>query len=282
MRSRGSSDGAPPATTASMPSSSAGEQPVGALVRRMQAARHLLLLLDYDGTLVPFASTPELAMPDDALVHLLRALAARPRTQVHIVSGRRRETLERWLGHLSIGLHAEHGFCTRPLGGPWIVPQQPRLDWRGRVRAILEQFAARTPGSLVEEKTAGLAWHYRMADAVLGPARADELHRHLSELFRDHPVDILAGKKVIEVRPRGVHKGSIVTPLLQSLAPGTLLVAMGDDRTDEDLFAAMPADAITIHVGADPSRASARLASPQEARRMLAALLDEPPTPASA
>jgi trehalose 6-phosphate synthase/phosphatase len=60
----------------------------------------LFLLLDYDGTLVPFAPTPDLAEPDDKLILLLQELAARPLTEVHMVSGRSRETLERWLGAL--------------------------------------------------------------------------------------------------------------------------------------------------------------------------------------
>ena len=59
------------------------------------------MLLDYDGTLVPFTATPELARPDAALMRLLRSLASRPDTEVHIVSGRSREALEQWVGELA-------------------------------------------------------------------------------------------------------------------------------------------------------------------------------------
>ena len=78
---------------------------VGTLAARLQAAPGLFLLLDYDGTLVPFAPTPDLAEPDDELILLLQELAARPLTEVHVVSGRSRETLERWLGALPIAPH---------------------------------------------------------------------------------------------------------------------------------------------------------------------------------
>ena len=89
-------------------------------------------------------------------------LAGRPGTEVHVVSGRTRETLEAWLGALPIGLHAEHGLWSRPLGAPdWIAPDLPAAGWQPAVLAILQDFAARTPGSLVEEKTASVAWHYR-------------------------------------------------------------------------------------------------------------------------
>lgn len=100
-----------------MPSSDSVE----ALAARLESAAFLALLLDYDGTLVPFAPTPELAVPDDELLGLLRDLSARPGTETHIVSGRPAETLEQWLGALSIGLHAEHGFSSRAPGGTvWV------------------------------------------------------------------------------------------------------------------------------------------------------------------
>ena len=242
---------------------------------RLRAADHLVLLLDYDGTLVPFAGTPDLAVPDPELLSLLRGLATRPRTDVHIVSGRRRETLERWLGSLPVGLHAEHGSYSRPPGArEWAASGEPPTDWREPVLAILNDFAARTPGSLVEEKTASVAWHFRRADPEYGALQANELTLHLAALLSHAPVEILSGEKVVEVRPHGAHKGRIVGPFVGGMAPGAVLVAMGDDRTDEDLFAAVPAGAVSIHVGPGASAAPLRLASPDDARAFLRGLLE--------
>ncbi len=244
-----------------------------AAIERLRAAFHLLLLLDYDGTLVPHASVPELATPDGALVDLLRALAARPRTAVHVVSGRTRDSLERWLGRLPIGLHADHGFWSRPAGAStWVARPQPPMEWRERALEILEQVAARTPGSLVEQKTVSLAWHYRMADPEFGATQANELRLHLTEVLSNLPVEIVGGDKVIEVRPHGVNKGVIVPPLLAEMPPGTAIGAMGNDPTDEDLFAALPPEAITVHVGTGGSRAQVRVPSVAAARRLLAAI----------
>ncbi|HLK10017.1 MAG TPA: bifunctional alpha,alpha-trehalose-phosphate synthase (UDP-forming)/trehalose-phosphatase [Candidatus Binatia bacterium] len=248
---------------------------VARLVGRMRAAERLVLLLDYDGTLVPFAGVPDLATPDEALLSLLRALAARPRTEVHVVSGRSRETMERWLGALPVGLHAEHGFWSRRPGGLWTAPPVPTMEWRERVLAILEHFAARTPGSLVEEKTVSLAWHYRMTEPEFGTRQANELRLHLTELLSNAPVEILPGEKVVEVRPHGMHKGAIVAPILAQASPGTLAVAVGDDRTDEDLFAALPPGALAIHVGPAASRASVRLGGVAEVRRLLRAVVGD-------
>jgi trehalose 6-phosphate synthase/phosphatase len=248
---------------------------VRAAVERACAAPRLVLLLDYDGTLVPFAPTPDLAPPDGALLELLRRLAGAPGAEVHVVSGRKRAALDRWLGPLPISLHAEHGLWSRLRGGAWAAVEiAGGTAWREPVRAILRDFAERTPGSLVEEKTAGFAWHFRAADPEFGSAQAKELSLQLAALLANVPVEILPGDRVLEVRPHGVDKGIVAAQVLRRAAHGTLVLAMGDDRTDEDLFAALPDASIAIHVGPAPSRAPLRLADEASARAVLAAIAE--------
>jgi trehalose 6-phosphate synthase/phosphatase len=243
------------------------------LVAELGEAAHRVLMLDYDGTLAPYAPLPSDAAPDEALLALLAALAASPGTDVHVVSGRDEASLEAWLGHLPVTLHAEHGFATRaPGAAAWSQPALLATDWRAPVSQILEDFRRRTPGSLVEIKRAGMAWHYRMADAEFGPLQAKELHLHLTEMLSNLPVEVLLGNKVIEVRPHGFGKGSIVAALLRDAPPGAAFLAMGDDSTDEQMFAALPRSAVTIRVGSGPSRAGLRIADVAEARAFLSRL----------
>jgi trehalose 6-phosphate synthase/phosphatase len=257
-----------------MPSSRAVE----ALAARLQAASVLFLLLDYDGTLIPFAPTPDLAEPDAELISLLHALAGRPLTEVHVVSGRTRETLDRWLGALPIGLHAEHGYCSRaPGASTWSTGVVPPQDWRDVVLALMRAFAARTPGALVEEKSVGVAWHYRLADPEPAARQARALKLELARRLGPAPVEILEGAKVIEVLARGVHKGRLVPSFVARAPAGALLVAVGDDRTDEDLFAALPEGALAVHVGPEPSRASIRLDGVPEVRALLRAVVAAAP-----
>jgi trehalose 6-phosphate synthase/phosphatase len=252
----------------------------GASARRELASRlattdALLLLLDYDGTLVPFTPTPELARPDRDLLNLLRALAARPDTEVHLVSGRPQNTLQEWVGDLPIWLHAEHGFLSRdPATRQWVPAAELGGGWREPVLAMLREITQRTPGSLVEVKAAALAWHYRMADQETGARRANELRLHLNQVLSNQPVEILAGNRVIEIRPYGVHKGRIVPPLSPERQAATTIVAVGDDRTDEDLFAALPPEAITIRVGPGVTRARFRLDGVAGVRDLLRSLLE--------
>jgi trehalose 6-phosphate synthase/phosphatase len=238
---------------------------------RLRAAAFLVLLLDYDGTLVPFADTPDLGAPDIGVLSLLNRLARRARTETHVVSGRPWQPLGKWLDVLPVWLHAEHGGWSRTPDGAWTAVPLPALEWREPARRILTDFVACTPGALVEEKTYGLVWHYRMADAAHGLAQASALKRHLAAALDGAPMEILDGAKVVELRPQGHHKGRVVPPILGRVPRGSVLAALGDDRTDEDLFAALPPGAVAIHVGEAASRAGLRLPSVAAARACLEA-----------
>jgi trehalose 6-phosphate synthase/phosphatase len=258
------------------PAGPASAAVVEALAPRLREAPALLLLLDYDGTLVPFAPTPELAQPDDELLRLLLRLAVRPSTEIHVVSGRPGEILERWLGVLPIGLHAEHGFSYRaPGAATWVTGSLPTQEWRSATLALMRAAAAQTPGAFVEEKCAGVAWHYRLAEAALGDSQARALVHDLRRVADHAPIEILHGAKVVEVLTRGVHKGCLVPAVVARAPVGALVVAIGDDRTDEDLFAALPRGALAIHVGAEPTGAPIRLGGVTDVRALLHAVADD-------
>jgi trehalose 6-phosphate synthase/phosphatase len=237
----------------------------------LRAAPKRVLILDYDGTLVPFAALPDLAFPDDELRGLLAALAGDPGNALHVLSGRSRGSLDAWLGDLPIGLHAEHGFWSRWPGGPWETARPAPLTALAPIDAILSDIARRTPGSFIERKGASLAWHYRMAEPLLATRRLDETRRRIEPALAAD-LELLEGNKVIEVRARGADKRACATRIL-ARADGAAAFAIGDDRTDEDLFAALPADAITVRVGAGASRARFRIDGPDDARTLLRGLL---------
>lgn len=185
------------------------------------------------------------------------------------MSGRKRSTLEKWFGALPVGLHAEHGFWSRLSGGDWTGMQPQDVRWRKPALEILRDFTGRTPGALIEEKTAGLAWHYRAADPEFGAAQARELAVHLSALLTNAPVEILQGDLVLELRPHGIDKGRIARMLLDRPPGEVLAFAAGDDRTDEDLFAALPEGSIAVHVGPAESQAALRVADVAAMRALL-------------
>ncbi|HEX3983841.1 MAG TPA: bifunctional alpha,alpha-trehalose-phosphate synthase (UDP-forming)/trehalose-phosphatase, partial [Acidisoma sp.] len=107
------------------------------MLRHYRAAASRTLLLDYDGTLVPFSPVPKQATPDIELLDLLQALGSDPANQVTIISGRPRSTLEEWVGHLPISLIAEHGVWLRNRGEDWRMLKTMTTEWKDRVRPIL-------------------------------------------------------------------------------------------------------------------------------------------------
>ncbi|WP_394844431.1 bifunctional alpha,alpha-trehalose-phosphate synthase (UDP-forming)/trehalose-phosphatase [Pendulispora brunnea] len=243
------------------------------LVERIREAPSLALLLDYDGTLAPIERVPELAAPTKEVKALLASLTHRSRpTDVNVVSGRTRESLEEWLGDLPISMYAEHGAWGRERGQSWVPMRELNSEWKNSLRTILNDFTDRTPGSRIEEKWASIAWHYRMADAEFGPLQARELATYLTDILSNAPVEVIHGHKVVEIRQQGIHKGIIVDRVLERAQPAFVL-AIGDDRTDEDMFRALPPSGVAIHVGKGRSAATYRLADPAAVASLLRALI---------
>lgn len=252
----------------------------GELRRALEAAanaRELFCFLDYDGTLAPIAPRPELAKPLPGMETILARLVRLPHTSVAVVSGRKVADLVSFLpidGLFYVGLHGAE-FRT-PEGQLLRAPIPPEAEellqhWRGK----LESLATLFPGVWIEDKGAALACHYRQAGA--------ETVRQLGQLLEEFaaalqapsvPIEILHGNCVWELRPKGIDKGRAVLWLLRTYRPAALPLYAGDDQTDEDAFAQLPEEAITIRVGLldVPSKARYRVISPHELAEFLGML----------
>lgn len=231
-------------------------------------ARNRLILLDYDGTLVPLASTPVEAMPDEELMSLLNDLASDERNTIALISGRDRFTIEALFSAKGIHLVAEHGAWCRMSDADWEADPSIRSDWKPGITEVLERYVKTLPGSLVEEKEYSVAWHYRKADPEAGQEMKRELVYELLDLIANNPLQVVEGSKVVEIRNSGVDKGSAVTNMF-SLEDYDFILAMGDDRTDEDMFAALPESAHTIKVGIQGTEARHAVGDQRSARRLL-------------
>ena len=244
------------------------ERDQAALVRAYRAARRRLFLLDYDGTLIPFPADIEAAAPGAGLRRRLEALAADPANAVTIVSGRDRRALETWLGDLPLGLVGEHGAWRRDPGGAWTPAPEARGDWIAAVHPVLAAAAAALPRSVLEVKERSLSWHFRNADPEAAAARVAETVRALRTRLGTRGPEVVEGTGVVEIRNRDVHKGAAASRWV-ARESWDFLLAAGDDRTDEDLFAALPSAAWTVKVGAGATGARCRLPDPAALRRLL-------------
>jgi trehalose 6-phosphate synthase/phosphatase len=229
-----------------------------------------LLLLDYDGTLREYEPTPQAASPTPAIRELLSQLTAQPATTVIINSGRDCDTLDAWFGDLPVGFTADHGLFHKQSGGEW-QPTIPMDDvWKKQVRAIMARASLQVPGSLIEEK-GSLVWHYRQAEPEAAERVADELGKQLAVLAGRYHLVVMPGNKIVEVRYRGADKGKAAAYWLKQ-QPWDFVLAAGDDRTDEDMLAAMPDSAFTIRVGGGHTVARHAVTGPAEFRALLSQL----------
>lgn len=235
------------------------------------ASSSRLIFLDYDGTLQRFYNNPQAAGPDDELYGILDNIAKNKKNNLVLISGRDKKTFDRWFGNRNYTLIAEHGAWLKQAGKDWVERKPVHSDWKKNILPVLESYVDRTPGSLIEEKTYSLVWHYRKADIELGALRALELTHHISNLLINQDLEILEGKKVIEIKVSGINKGTAASEFLHS-NQSDFIMAIGDDWTDEFLFKELPQDSHTIKVGSDNSAAKFYLNNYKEVRSFLTEL----------
>jgi trehalose 6-phosphate synthase/phosphatase len=217
---------------------------------------------------VTFAARPEQAAPDEELKRLLRSLSRQANSHVVVISGRTRKTLEDWLGELDIGLIVEHGAWIKERGRAWILLEPAQDAWKKEVKEVLIQYVDRTPGASLEEKDYSLALHYRKVDAEIAPLRMREVKEDLLTIASELNLEVLEGDKVLEVRNPGINKGRAALRLLSG-KDWDFILAVGDDRTDEDLFSVLPDSAYSIKVGVGPTRARYNLDNVAAVRSLL-------------
>jgi len=250
-----------------------GASAIEKLIKNYISSKNRLIILDYDGTLVPFTDLPEKAKPGDELLKIVRELADHPGTELVIISGRDKDTLQKWFGKIDIGLVAEHGAMFRNKSSKWEMIEPLSQKWKKEIFPIMEFYVDRTPGSFIEEKEFSLVWHYRKTDTKFGEMRARELVETISYLIANMNLQLLEGSKVVEVKNSEINKGRAALHWIEK-NKADFILAVGDDWTDEDIFSVLPDWAYSIKVGHGSSVAKFRIKSPMEVRQLLKAILE--------
>ncbi len=228
------------------------------IIQRLKAQRPVIFL-DYDGTLTPIVSRPDLATLSAEMRETVAALAAR--CPVAIVSGRDRADV-RNLVQLDTVLYAgSHGFDISGPEGLQMQHQQgadflPILD---QAEALLQQKLKTIPAAFIERKKFSIAVHFRS----VAPRHAEQIESVVDAVLASQPQLRKGwGKKVFELQPRiDWDKGKAVRWLLDALGLNTsdvLPLYIGDDVTDEDAFRTLAERGITIVVSETPRRSAAR------------------------
>jgi trehalose-phosphatase len=239
-----------------------------------RAGHQLALLFDYDGTLVPLASHPDLAILNPTTRRLLEELGRLPRVSVGIISGRALDDLEGLVGLTDLCYAGVSGLDMNLRGTRIHHPQA--VEAVTHVRHVVEQLEAvlaRFPGAWIENKHIGLTVHVRQ----LAPERIPPFRARVRQVVEEvsAPLRIVDGPLALEITPAGgCHKGSAVRTIIQNLGPlQSLCLYAGDEANDVEAFEEVAArGGMTIGVGPQaPASAQLRINTPRD----LAAFLDD-------
>ena len=239
--------------------------------QHLPRAPHLVIALDLDGTLIPFAPTPAEAHLDAASTAVLARLVALPGVTLGVISGRPRALVDELVTAFpQIAIAAEHG-AWRYAGGAWeaALPAIPYLD---EIADALVALAARHGGALVERKACSVCLHWRMVAADERAALSIAAETLVDEWLEIHAdLERLPGVLALEVRHTAAHKGSALAWLRERAPAGAPVLAIGDDLTDEDMFVSLRAQDVGVLVSEQPRRTQAglRLPSPAAVHRFL-------------
>ncbi|WP_432381011.1 trehalose-phosphatase [Duganella sp. P38] len=227
--------------------------------------RDCALFLDFDGTLVDLAPSPEAVVVALGLTQLLAAVAAQLDGRLAIVSGRPVAQIDAMLAPLTLAAAGVHGAERRDANGVWHYASAPSLD---PALLHLRPLVASHDGLLLEEKRGALALHYRLAPAL----EAACMQAMRAAQAACPGTVLLHGKMVLELKPAGIDKGAVLAAFLQEPPfKGHRPLFFGDDTTDEAaIIYAQQVGGIGVKVGAGASAAHHRVAEPQALHALLA------------
>jgi len=210
----------------------AAELPLPPDLGRLISTAPIALFLDFDGTLVDIAATPDAIDVPSGLADRLAKLSAQLGGRLALVSGRAIEDLELHLGELAFACAGSHGAARRGASGQWLGPGPTPIP--ALVVAEVAAFAEAS-GALHEPKAHGVALHSRIA-----PQLEQRCSEFMAQLAARHHLDVKRGKLVAELVQPGTNKGAAVRAFMaENPFKGARPILVGDDVTDEDGFAAV-------------------------------------------
>lgn len=242
------------------------------LKEKVSLKKKKLVFLDFDGTLVSIAESPDAVKLEPKTRAILETLCADRRTQLVIVSGRPLKELRRFLRLKNAILVGNHGLEIQGKGVALPRNAKKARKLRHLISLMTIKFKrvfASFPGAWVEDKRYTISVHFRKLERGQYVV-FDELIRFFMKEYGRYPITWVRGKKVIEIRPSIYWgKGDTVTHLIKRF-PGAVPVAIGDDRMDEDMFKALKGRGISVRVGYSRSSAAEYyLSSPNDVKLFL-------------
>jgi trehalose 6-phosphate phosphatase len=232
------------------------------------------VLLDIDGTLLDLAPTPGEVWVPPGLATTLKRLHEKTAGALALVSGRSLNDIDLIFAPEQFPAIGGHGAELRiTVDCEVAVTRAPPMDKELKLR--LAAIAKLSPGILLEDKGYSLALHYRLAPHA-EKAIYDAVSLIKAEL-PNAPIEVMPGKCVCEIKHPGFSKASAVIELM-SYEPfkGRQPIFVGDDVTDESVFAVMPdLGGRAFSVGRRAKNVADHFDEPRDVRAWLARLIND-------
>ncbi|MBU4589499.1 MAG: trehalose-phosphatase [Candidatus Omnitrophica bacterium] len=239
---------------------------------KIRKSRRVCLFFDYDGTLTPIVSRPELARISPRVKNLIRKLRKNPKFIIAIISGRSLKNVKNMVGVKGLIYAGNHGLEIEEIGREILKPKGASTkNLLNKIELHLKKELRHIKGVIVEDKGCTLSIHFRLVSSRKKGLVKKIFARIVKPYVISKKIRISAGKMVLEVRP-GIDwdKGKAVQYLL-GRHKKALPVYLGDDVTDRDAFRAIKRRGVSIFVGRPKKaiKADYFLKSPREVERFI-------------
>jgi trehalose 6-phosphate synthase/phosphatase len=204
-------------------------------------SKNRALFFDVEGTLLTYFKEKETYMPSHKVLAALEDLCSDPKNTVMTITGRERATQNKWFGTVpGLSLAAEYGAFVKHRTEDWQCTHPVPGTWKELAKKVIESHVERIEGAYVTCKETSVIFDYREADALFGQWQAKDIVSHLERLLHDHECQVVSGEGFVEVRPRGIDKGTTLYRTLkdvhQNKGPVDFVFTIGDDESDEKMF----------------------------------------------
>ncbi len=246
--------------------------------------KKILLFCDLDGTLLPIKPNPKDVFLDEEAKKLLSLIQSGENLELIIISGRNHDFLEQQFpkNELYFSMAACHGSLvyskeTRR----WVnILENVDMNWKFNLLHILQLYTVRTPQSFIEEKEHSVVWHFRNSPSGYADFQSNKLLSELEKTFKNSPISISKGKKIIEIKSIFSNKGLFLRNWIESIPEDKkpdIIIAIGDDSTDEDMFRVLKDQtkfpSISLKVGPEKTLANFSLKNQQEVPTLIKNIL---------
>lgn len=231
---------------------------------RYRDATRRLIIIEYDGALLPYDLHPGLTQPTAEVQNILKDLSADPRNLVMLLSGRDMEHLDKHWRSSQLILVAENGAYYRVPGGTWQSLFAADNYWIERVANALESLSFLYKDTFVERKEHSVVWHHRAMKAPMADAEIRQILSAVNALNNQGHFTVRHDEFALELSTAGIDPGSFIARWIGGQY-FDFTMAIGTSRIEQSVFGLFSREACSVRVGpAVATRANFQLPSQDE------------------